>query len=223
MSWGVTACLTDVSDLFREEIEGESYKVDGEWRELRSVKHTIKVKDQDPVEYEVKYTHRGPLMTASVIKNAQVLFGSQIPLSEQAGTFSLAWAGHVPGESLLSGLEYMTKSKDLPSFIEQIKGLGTYLSVPQNIVLADTSGNIGYMLLSSSPKRRNEYPYLGCRVLDGTTSDHDWEGIVGIDHLPIVLNPAKGYYMTANHRIVPENSKFDIGASMISTGRSLRI
>ena len=29
--------------------------------------------------------------------------------------------------------------------------------------------------------------------------------------------------MTANHRIVPENSKFDMGASMISTGRSLRI
>lgn len=117
----------------------------------------------------------------------------------------------------------MSKSKDLPSFINKIKSLGTYLSVPQNVVLADTSGNIGYMLLSSSPRRKNEYPYLGCRVLDGTTSAHDWEGIVGVDHLPMVLNPAKGYYMTANHRIVPENSKFDIGATMISTGRSLRI
>ena len=29
--------------------------------------------------------------------------------------------------------------------------------------------------------------------------------------------------MTANNRIVPENSKTDIGATMISTGRSLRI
>lgn len=38
-----------------------------------------------------------------------------------------------------------------------------------------------------------------------------------------MLNPAKGYYMTANNRIVPENSKTDIGATMISTGRSLRI
>ena len=82
MSWGVTACLTDVSDLYREEIQGDKYKVDGEWRDLKSEKHIIKVKDQDPVEYEVRYTHRGPLMTASVIKNAQVLFGSQIPLSE---------------------------------------------------------------------------------------------------------------------------------------------
>jgi penicillin amidase len=89
--------------------------------------------------------------------------------------------------------------------------------------MADTSGNIGYALLSASPIRGNEYPYLGCRVLDGTTSSHDWQGIVGMDSLPIVLNPAKGYYMTANHRVVPENSKLDIGATMISTGRSLRI
>ena len=29
--------------------------------------------------------------------------------------------------------------------------------------------------------------------------------------------------MTANNRIVPENSKYDIGATMLSTGRSLRL
>jgi hypothetical protein len=29
--------------------------------------------------------------------------------------------------------------------------------------------------------------------------------------------------MTANNRVVPENSKFDHGATTISTGRSLRI
>lgn len=104
-----------------------------------------------------------------------------------------------------------------------MRKIGKWISVPQNVVMADTSGNIGYMLLSTSPIRKNEYPYLGCRVLDGTTTDHDWEGVVDINHLPLVLNPAKGYYMTANHRIVPENSKFDMGASMISTGRSLRI
>lgn len=152
-----------------------------------------------------------------------MLFGSQIPIGEDFGTFSLAWAGHVPGESLLQGLDQMAKSKDLPEFYQGIKSIGTYLSVPQNLVLADTSGNIGYMLLSSSPKRGNEYPYLGCRVLDGTSSQHDWEGIVGVDHLPMVMNPSKGYYMTANNRIVPEKSKFDIGGTMISTGRALRI
>lgn len=64
MSWGVTAALTDVSDLFREKIEGNQYQVDGEWRDLEVIKHQIKVKDQEPVEYEVRYTHRGPLMSS---------------------------------------------------------------------------------------------------------------------------------------------------------------
>lgn len=90
-------------------------------------------------------------------------------------------------------------------------------------MLADSSGNIGYMLLSTSPMRKNEYPHLGCRVLDGSTSDHDWLDIIDLKNLPFVLNPKKGYFLTANNRVVPENSRFDVGASMIATGRSIRI
>lgn len=79
------------------------------------------------------------------------------------------------------------------------------------------------MLLSSSPKRKNDYPYLGSRILDGTTSDYDWQGIVGTERLPFVINPKRGYLVTANNRVVPENSKYDIGASMVATARSRRI
>ena len=34
--WGITAALTDVSDLFREEIDEETdqYLVDGQWKKL---------------------------------------------------------------------------------------------------------------------------------------------------------------------------------------------
>ena len=89
--------------------------------------------------------------------------------------------------------------------------------------MADTSGNIGYMLASSSPKRKGDYPNLGCRVLDGTTSKHDWEGIIDYKHLPLVLNPKKGFFVTANNRIVPEHSKYDVGATTVNTARFLRI
>jgi hypothetical protein len=65
------------------------------------------VKGNDTVEYEVQYTHRGPLIQSKVIKNAQVLFGNQIPVGNDAGTFSLVWGGHVPGESLLGGFDHM--------------------------------------------------------------------------------------------------------------------
>jgi len=117
----------------------------------------------------------------------------------------------------------MTESSTIFEVKDKIYEMGQWNSVPINVVLADTSGNIGYMLLSSSPIRKNEYPYLGCHIIDGTTTEHDWEGIVDVKTLPMGINPKKGYYITANQRVVPENSKFDIGASMVNTGRSVRI
>jgi penicillin amidase len=37
------------------------------------------------------------------------------------------------------------------------------------------------------------------------------------------MNPQKGYYATANNRIMPENSRFDIGATGTITPRAKRI
>lgn len=78
-------------------------------------------------------------------------------------------------------------------------------------------------MLASCPKRQNGYPHLGASVLDGTKSQYDWEGLTSIDEYPFVINPDKGYFVTANNRIVPENSRFDHGASQISTPRFIRI
>ena len=46
ISWGATAALTDVSDLFRETIsdDGKQYKLDGKWKDLEVAKHIIKIK-----------------------------------------------------------------------------------------------------------------------------------------------------------------------------------
>jgi len=97
------------------------------------------------------------------------------------GDFSLVWAGHIPGESLMSLLGSLGTAKDLHEVKTGLQSLNTWKSIPANVVMADNSGNIGYMLLSSSPIRKNEYPYLGCRILDGTTSTHDWQGLVNIE------------------------------------------
>jgi len=102
-------------------------------------------------------------------------------------------------------------------------GISTWNSIAASIVMADTDGNIAYALLTTSPIRANEYPHLGMNVLDGTTTKHDWMGICKMTDLPFVINPKKGYFTTANNRIVPENSKFDIGASLPATARAQRL
>jgi hypothetical protein len=37
----VTAAIADVSDLFKEEIEGDRYLLDGEWKNLDTVSYEI--------------------------------------------------------------------------------------------------------------------------------------------------------------------------------------
>jgi len=120
-------------------------------------------------------------------------------------------------------LRNLVEVKDLHDLKTRHGQMKKWISIPSSAVFADSSGNIGYALLSSQPKRKGDYPFLGCTVFDGTTSKHDWEGLVDLQHLPFVLNPKKGYFATANQRVVPEKSKFDFGASMISTARSRRI
>jgi len=71
ITWGITAAITDTSDLYKEKIEGEKYLVDGEWRPLKKVVHNLKVKGQDKTEdFELFYTHRGPVVRAMHLKNA---------------------------------------------------------------------------------------------------------------------------------------------------------
>lgn len=41
--------------------------------------------------------------------------------------------------------------------------------------------------------------------------------------MPFVINPKKGYFVTANNRIAPDTALLDIGADQPSTGRAIRI
>lgn len=95
-----------------------------------------------------------------------------------------------------------------------------FFGVPQNFIYAYRNGDIGYFLGATMPIRNNSNLYAGCRVLDGTNTEHDWLGYHSNDKLPRVMNPKKGYIVTANNRQVPEHFHTDIGATVTSTTRA---
>ncbi len=88
-----------------------------------------------------------------------------------------------------------------------------YNSIPQNLIVAFQSGDIGFYLINNIPLRKNSRLYTGCKVLDGTISENDWIGFVKPSDLPRVINPKKGYIVTANNRQMPDNVHFDHGAT----------
>lgn len=103
VSWGQTSPLCDASDLWKETIseDGLSYFVDGEWRPLQIETHEIKVKGQDPVKFDVKLTHRGPLFAPKTMQAGSVLFGALIPSVDSQDLYSHAWGGMYPGDNFM--------------------------------------------------------------------------------------------------------------------------
>ncbi len=98
MTWAITSALTDLSDLFRETVaeDKKKYKVDGEWREFQVVKEKIIVKGQkEPIDFEIKFTHRGPLVDNELLQGADVLFSEGLPGVDHKASYSFAWSGNI--------------------------------------------------------------------------------------------------------------------------------
>ena len=75
------------------------------------------------------------------------------------------------------------------------------------------------------PVRKDKTPYIGCRVLDGRTSEHDWEAgkLVPIAELARSVNPKKGFLVTANNMQTSDHAKYDHGSGIMSPARAQRL
>ena len=81
----------------------------------------------------------------------------------------------------------------------------TYGGATQNFVYADVSGNIGWTAAGTIPLRKKgdgAFPY------DGSTDDGKWIGSIPFQDLPRLYNPAQGFIVTANQRIVGSDYKY---------------
>ncbi len=110
--------------------------------------------------------------------------------------------------------------KNVKDVFTEIDSHKNFSSVPQNLIMAFADGDIAFFLANTIPIRKSRNPYTGCKVLDGTKSDNDWIGYVEPKDLPRVINPKKGFIVTANNRQMPDNVNIDLGATITSTIRA---
>lgn len=138
-----------------------------------------------------------------------------MPSSSNKHQYSLNWGGNQLGDNFLDIWVPITSGKNVPQMIELMRSFDDgYKGNHCNLVLADTEGNIGYMMLSQIPDRKDKTEFVSNRVLNGETTEFDWKGWRPSSELPYLLNPEKGYIVTANNRVLPETSATDFGASM---------
>lgn len=196
IAWGFTNLGPDVADLYLERVTDDTYELDGAQVPLEVREETIQVAGGDPVTVTVRATGRGPIVTDIDADFAAVAEGYPAASGAPDGAYELAlqWTALTPGTTPQSIFAI-----DRASDWDEFRAAASQFDVPaQNLIYADTEGNIGYQAPGTVPVRKHGD---GTLPQPGWTSDVGWTGEVAFDDLPTLLNPPRGSIVTANNAV----------------------
>ena len=190
IAWGVTNVDADNTDLFLEKLDPSRhpgmYEYNGQWLPLMTHREVIKVRGGSPVTLTITSTNHGPLLN-----------GVKSDLKGFAPV-ALEWTAIQPGYTILGfyQLDQATNWQEFNAAIDNI-------SISQNFIYADTSGNIGYRMSGLLPLRTAANDLL---PVDGSVATHDWQGYLPQAEMPRLYDPPTHIIVTANNQIVPDSS-----------------
>ncbi|WP_301112968.1 penicillin acylase family protein [Microbacterium sp.] len=212
VAWGFTNLTTDVTDLYVERVVGDEYWRDGALVPLEQRTETIKVAGGDDIELTIRSTVHGPIISGltddftAIADDPEPALaeGTAAPVAPPAGTddaeyaVSLRWTALDPGTTATSIFALAT-AQDFDDF----RYAASLFDVPaQNLIYADTEGNIGYQTPGRLPIRGAGDGWM---PQPGWDSSYDWTGYIPFDELPVSYNPSSGYIVTANNAIVTDD------------------
>jgi len=181
IAWGFTNNDADVQDLYAEALNPANenqYSVHGKWTDAAIDDETIHVKDAPDDHLKIMITRHGPVVHR-----------------EGNTAYALRWTATEPG-GLANSYNVVGKAQNWEQFRQLMKKVW---GPAQNAVYADTRGNIGYIVAARIPVRKKGH---GEVPVPGDSDDYEWTGYIPFDKLPQALNPASGFIVTANARVV---------------------
>ena len=203
VAWGYTNGFADVQDLYVERLRrsngGVEYEHNGEWRDAEVRQEVIPVKGGAPVTEEVILTRHGPIIN-SLAPGLAAQFGPRTgegPAALPDAPLALRWTALEPN-CMIDSLRGMVHAR---TCLEFEAGLADWIVPVQNVVYADTQGNIGYTYVGRIPIRAQGD---GSVPAPGWTDDYDWTGYIPFEKLPHLYNPPQGFVVSANNRVVDD-------------------
>jgi penicillin amidase len=205
VAWCVTHTAADYQDLYVERFKpGDPtlYEFKGEWRKAKRYQETIAVRGAPSVPIDVVVTHHGPVIMASPDMSLGVAF------KYTATAEAAPWA-----ESLLD----MMLAENADAFEAAMR---PWVDPCNNILCADTRGNISYQMRGKLPVRSRANAWV---PVPGWTGEHEWSGIVPFDEAPRTRNPDEGFIVTANNRVIGASYPHYISMDFAPDYRASRI
>jgi penicillin G amidase len=214
MAWGFTNTNPDVQDLYIEQInpaDPGQYRVPAAagsgaeaWADFARRTETIHVKGKADVVITVRETRHGPVLSDAQQSHAELLDTGKYVLA-------LRWAAlDADNQTVLAGL----RANRAQTADQLLDAFAAYHSPMQNVVTADTTGQVAFKAVGKVPLRRADNDIRGVAPSPGWDARYDWAGWLPYAATPQTGNAdiaARGWLATANQRITPPGYPHFIG------------
>lgn len=197
-AWGVTSENNDSVDICEEKIEEEFYIFKNQRIPIVKHEETIHVKGTNDIIIDIKWTKNGALLTEIPKEISPNLLGldSNIPLS-----FRVSWFNYAENQ-----IDFMFELPFTNSINEIIPKLNKNSAPLLSLIWANKKGEIAYTrtgkLPIKSPNASNLYTKNFCK---GWVDEDEIKDYLSDEQTPRLINPKKGYIITANNKMVSEN------------------
>ena len=197
-AWSFTNTNPDVQDLYIEQIDSNNpgmYRGPDGPLPFKVHQEIIDVKGSPSITFLVKETRHGPVISDSYARAKRSIDTKRFALA-------LRWTALDTENQSVVGLLEMNRAKDIDSFKQALRK--NYAPM-QNVVMADSEGNISYQAAGVAPKRILHQGLYGLAPAIGWEKQYDWNGYIPFEQLPAGNNPEQEWIATANQRIIAAN------------------
>ena len=223
VAWSVTHTAADYQDLYIErfnDADASLYQRQEDWYNANVRDEIIKVAGKptpetgppsaaDPdsstghVRLRTWATHHGPIIAGDP------LTGYAVALRYTAGDGPDPWT------------DILRSMLDADSVPQLADAMQDWVDPVNNLVMADSHGNIGYQCRGEIPRRPGDVP--APLPVPGWDGRHEWQGSIPFAELPRSINPPEGCIVTANNRPVGADYPYYISMDFVPGYRAMRV
>jgi penicillin amidase len=184
VAWGVTHAFADIHDLYVEQFDRADpsrYVHEGDWLQATVTTEDIKVRGAGSDPVQIVETMHGPVVAGDPARGTALTLKS-VQFFDLDRSFECLWP--------------MMTATSVDALFQAVRGWGL---IDHNLVAADTGGHIGHLVRAVVPRRPAVNGWL---PVPGWTGEYEWDGVIPAGQMPRADDPARGFLVTANNRVV---------------------
>jgi penicillin amidase len=218
IAWAFTNTGPDVQDLYLERVnpnDASQYQTPDGWAVFEATDEVIRVKGRPDVKLTVRRTRHGPVISDAGV--ADDLIG---PAARPGYAIAMRWTALDADAEPIGANLAITRATSVNGYIAASRA---WVAPMQNMVVADTTGHIGFVAAGRVPLRHPDNDLHGLVPVPGWDARYDWAGFVPSDATPRETDPPRGFIATANQRIHEPGYAYFLGNDWALPYRQQRI